>query len=37
VASTAKHRIALALRSRREFGNGNVLLVYRPVRTNMSA
>ena len=37
VASTAKHRIALALESRQEFGNGNVLLVYRPVRTNMSA
>lgn len=30
LASTATRRITLALSSRREFGNGNVLLVYRP-------
>jgi riboflavin biosynthesis pyrimidine reductase len=30
VASTAKGPIALTLRARREFGNGNVLLTYAP-------
>ena len=30
LASTATRRIPLALRSRREFGNGNVFLVYQP-------
>ncbi len=37
VASTATHRVGLELRSRREFRNGNVLLVYRPAPANMSA